>query len=100
MRIEHIEEIEALAREALGDDAKARLVTKAIVKAAEFWHQEAKEELATKADLHKELHSQSWRFAGVMGLMTAIILGAMYFLMSDIQNDMREIRTRLSAQSK
>jgi hypothetical protein len=63
-------------------------------------HEPKADELATKADLHKEFHSQSWRFAGVMGLMTAIILRAMYFLMTDIKNDIHEIRTRVSAFSK
>ena len=95
MKIDHIEEIEALSRQALDDDAKARSLTKAIVKATEHWHEEAKEQLATKEDLH----SLTWRFLGLMGLQSALILGATYFLLTDVKNDLREIRTRLSTLS-
>ena len=95
VKIDHIEEIEALSRQALDDDAKARSLTKAIVKATEHWHEEAKEQLATKEDLH----SLTWRFLGLMGLQSALILGATYFLLTDVKNDLREIRTRLSTLS-
>ncbi len=40
----------------------------------------AYEHLATKADLESlrsELHSMMWRLVGVIGLATAVILGAM-----------------------
>jgi hypothetical protein len=79
MKIDHIEEIEALSRQALDDEHKARSLTKAIVKATEHWHEEAKDQLATKEDLH----TLTWRFIGLMGLMTAVLLGAMYFMHSD-----------------
>ena len=49
MKIDHIEEIEALSRLALPEDErKAHALTKAIVKAQQHWHEEAKKELATK----------------------------------------------------
>jgi hypothetical protein len=54
----------------------------------------------TKADLHKALHAQSWRFLGLMGLQTAILLSAGYYLLSDIKADVREIRNRVGELSK
>jgi hypothetical protein len=49
LKVDHIEEIEALGRQVLPDDEhKAHALTKAIVKAQEHWHEEAKEELGTK----------------------------------------------------
>jgi len=41
--------------------------------------EEAKNQLATKEDLY----TLTWRFIGLMGLMTAILLGAMHFMHSD-----------------
>jgi hypothetical protein len=35
-----------------------------------------------------------------LGLMTAILLGGVYYLTSDIKNDVRELRTRTSVNSK
>jgi hypothetical protein len=99
MKIDHIEEIEALARQAVGEEPKAKSLTKAIVKAAEFWHEEAKDELVTKADLDKALGSLTWRFAGLLALTTALITGPMYYALNDIKNDMREIRNRIPATS-
>jgi hypothetical protein len=52
----------------------------------------------TRGDL-KELaatNAQTWRFFGIMGLMAALILGGMYFLLSDIKKDIREIRNRVA----
>jgi hypothetical protein len=104
VKIDHIEEIEALARQAVGEEPKAKSLTKAIVKAAEFWHEEARDELCTKADLHKELHAMTRQFVTWMGVMTVIILGGVYFFLSfslsDIRNDVREIRTRVQALPK
>lgn len=41
--------------------------------------------LATKADLHKELHALTWRFitlfVTVMLAQTGLILGAMYYML-------------------
>ena len=51
---------------------------------------------ATKEELHKELHALSWRFFGLMVAQTILILGASYFLLSDIKSDIRDIRTRLT----
>jgi hypothetical protein len=104
MKIDHIEEIQALVRAALGEEPKAKSLTKAIVKATEFWHQEARDELCTKADLHQELHAMTRQFVTWMGAMTVIILSGVYFFLSlalsDIKNDIREIRTHLSAPQK
>jgi hypothetical protein len=62
---------------------------------AEFKH------VATKADLHKELHAQTRQFVTWMGVMTVVILGGVYFFLNfalgDIKNDVREIRNRLPA---
>jgi hypothetical protein len=66
---------------------------------AESIAQVAGMELATKSDLHKELHSLTWRLVGLMGVQTVLILGAVYFLLSDLKADLREIRTRVSALS-
>jgi hypothetical protein len=64
----------------------------------------AHDELCTKADLHKELHAMTRQFVTWMGVMTVIILGGVYFFLSfalsDIKNDVREIRNRLPALSK
>jgi hypothetical protein len=49
----------------------------------------------TRGDL-KELaatNAQTWRF---FGIMAALILGGMYFLLSDIKKDIREIRNRVA----
>jgi hypothetical protein len=54
----------------------------------------------TRADLHKELHAQTWRFFGIMGLMAALILSGMYYLLNDIKGDVREIRNRVAELSK
>ena len=58
--------------------------------------EEAKDSLATKIDLHKELHAQTWCFFGIMGLMAALILGGMYYMLGDIKGDIREIRNRVA----
>jgi hypothetical protein len=104
VKIDHIEEIEALARQAVGEEPKAKSLTKAIVKAAEFWREEARDELCTKADLHKELHAMTRQFVTWMGVMTVIILGGVYFFLSfalsDIKNDIREIRNRVTQPGK
>lgn len=55
---------------------------------------------ATKEELHKELHAQTRQFVTWLGLATAIILGGVYFLLSDVKNDIREIRTRIAALPK
>jgi hypothetical protein len=51
--------------------------------------------VATKEDLHKELHAQTRQFVTWLLGMVVIILGGVYFLLSDIKNDIREIRNRL-----
>jgi hypothetical protein len=65
---------------------------------AEFKH------VATKEDLHKELHAQTRQFVTWMGVMAVIILGGVYFFLnfslSDIKNDIREIKNRVTALSK
>jgi hypothetical protein len=52
--------------------------------------------LATKEDLHKELHAQTKQFVTWLGVMAVIILGGVYFFLSDIKNDIREIRNHVS----
>jgi CO dehydrogenase/acetyl-CoA synthase epsilon subunit len=93
LKIDHIEEIEALSREAIGDDHKARALTRAIVRAQEHWHQEAKEILATKEDLH----TQTWGFLGLVSLMTTIFLGVVYYVTNDLKSEVREIRNTVNA---
>jgi hypothetical protein len=65
---------------------------------AEFKH------VATKEDLHKELHAQTRQFVTWMGVMAVIILGGVYFFLNfalaDIKADVREIRNRVTALSK
>jgi hypothetical protein len=39
----------------------------------------------TKADLHKELHSLTWRFIGLLTAQTGLLLGAMYYLISRLK---------------
>ena len=60
--------------------------------------------VATKEDLHKELHVQTRQFVTWMGVMVVIILSGVYFFLnfslSDIKNDVREIRNRLPALSE
>ena len=51
-------------------------------------------ELETK--LHKELHAQSWRFAGLLGLMLTLI----YFMYNDLKGDIRELRSHPSRASE
>jgi hypothetical protein len=54
----------------------------------------------TKADLHAlETSFVKWMVAS-LGLMTAILLGAMYYVTSDIKADVREIRNRVAQLSK
>jgi hypothetical protein len=93
VKIDHIEEIEALSREAVGDDQKARVLTRAIVRAQEHWHAEAKEILATKEDLHV----QTWRFFGLLGLMTSVLLGAIDYMTNDLKGEARELRVAVNA---
>lgn len=38
--------------------------------------------LATKAELHKELHLLTWRLLGLLTAQTTLILGAMYYMLS------------------
>jgi hypothetical protein len=57
-------------------------------------------QVVTREELHKELHAQTRQFVTWMGLATAIILGGVYFLLSDVKNDLREIRTRIAALPK
>ena len=49
-----------------------------------------------KTDLPKALHASSWHFFSIMGLMAALLLGAMYFMANDRKSDIREIRIRLA----
>jgi hypothetical protein len=50
----------------------------------------------TKADLHAlETSFVKWMVAS-LGFMTAILLGAMYYVTSDIKADVREIRNRVA----
>jgi hypothetical protein len=95
MKIDHIDEIESLSRQALGDEQMAHSLTKAIVKAQEHWHDEAKDELLTKREFHQELHALSWRFfmliIGAAALQTTLV----YFQFGDIRNDLREVRRQL-----
>jgi hypothetical protein len=60
--------------------------------------------VATKEDLHKELHAQTRQFVTWMGVMTVTILSGVYFFLnfslSDIKNDVREIRNRITALPK
>jgi hypothetical protein len=51
-------------------------------------------ELETK--LHKELHALSWRFFILMIAQSALILGAVCFMLSDVKSDLRELRTAVS----
>jgi hypothetical protein len=68
---------------------------------AELKHTATKEDMALlRADLHKELHAQSWRFFLLMLAQTGLILGAVYFMLGDVKSDLREIRNRLSAERK
>jgi hypothetical protein len=41
--------------------------------------------LATKADLHQELHALTWRFLTLMVAQTGLILGAMYFMLTHLK---------------
>jgi hypothetical protein len=54
----------------------------------------------TRGDLHAlETSFVKWMVAS-LGLMTAILLGAMYYVTSDIKGDIREIRNRVAQLSK
>jgi hypothetical protein len=46
----------------------------------------------TRADLHKEFHTQTWRMLIVAGL----ILGGIYFMFNALQNDIRELRNQVT----
>jgi hypothetical protein len=68
---------------------------------AELKHTATKEDMALlRADFQKEMHAQSWRFFLLMLAQTGLILGAIYFMLGDIKNDIREIRSRLPATQK
>jgi hypothetical protein len=41
--------------------------------------------LATKAELHQELHALTWRFLGLMIAQTGLILGAMYYMLTHVK---------------
>jgi hypothetical protein len=45
--------------------------------------------LATKADLHKELHLLTWRFLGLLTALftaqTTVLLGAMYYMLNHLK---------------
>jgi hypothetical protein len=42
--------------------------------------------LCTKADLHQELHSLTWKFIGLMVAQTGLLLGAMYFMLTHLNH--------------
>jgi hypothetical protein len=42
--------------------------------------------LATKADLHQELHALTWRFLTLLVAQTGLILGAMYFMLTHLKS--------------
>lgn len=71
---------------------------------AELKYVATKEDLALlKADMHHELHAQTrqlvtWMVSWMIGVVV-IILGGVYFMLSDIKNDIREIRNRLPVAS-
>jgi hypothetical protein len=61
-------------------------------------HLATKEDLLLiKTDFHKELHAQSWRVFILMIAQTSLILGAVYFMLGDIKNDLRDLRNRVAA---
>jgi hypothetical protein len=42
--------------------------------------------LATKAELHQELHALTWRFLGLTVAQTGLILGAMYYMLTHVHS--------------
>ncbi len=43
------------------------------------------------------MHTQTWRFFGLLGLMMTIVLGAMYYMTNDLKSEVLEIRNTINA---
>jgi hypothetical protein len=61
--------------------------------------------MKTPEQIHKEVlrkefgdatYDLTWRLVTILGVQTVIILGAVYFLLSDLKADLREVRAKVT----